>query len=103
MISDKVEIDTLSYQEGAEAAHWVCDGSSDYKLSKGKRETRGTTITMNVSETEKRAYNLKDFVTRKTNLYINKAKKQRNKHTHTQCPPMKIFMVDIPMKKKKMI
>ena len=44
---------------------------------------------------------LKDFVARKTNLYINKAKKERNKHT--QCPPMKIFMVDIPMKKKKMI
>lgn len=52
MVSEKVTIDTLSYQKGAKPAFWSCDGSSDYTLEEGKRETRGTTITLHVSEEE---------------------------------------------------
>ncbi|MCH9614809.1 MAG: Chaperone protein HtpG [Chlamydiia bacterium] len=52
MVSDVVEIDSLSHQDGAEAAYWECDGSSDYKMKKGSRETRGTTITLNVNSEE---------------------------------------------------
>jgi len=50
MVSDSVEIDTLSYQEKAKAAHWSCDGSPDYTLDKGGREDRGTVITLHVNE-----------------------------------------------------
>lgn len=50
MVSDSVEIDTLSYQEGSEAAHWICDGSPDYTLDKGKRDARGTVITLNINK-----------------------------------------------------
>lgn len=50
MVSDFVELDTLSYKEKAKPALWKCDGSSTYDLSKGTRETRGTTITLNVNE-----------------------------------------------------
>lgn len=46
MVASKVQIDTLSYQEGAEPALWTCDGSSEYTLEKGARTTRGTTITL---------------------------------------------------------
>ncbi len=46
MVADKVEIDSLSYQEGAESAKWICDGGVDYELEAGTREVRGTTITM---------------------------------------------------------
>lgn len=46
MVADKVEINTLSYQEGAEPVFWSCDGSSDYELGKGTRQTRGTEITL---------------------------------------------------------
>ena len=50
MVSALVTIDTLSFEEGAEPAFWSCDGSSKYTLSKGKREARGTTITLHLAE-----------------------------------------------------
>ena len=46
MVADKVTIDTLSYQEGAAAAKWICEGGIDYEMEAGTRETRGTTITL---------------------------------------------------------
>lgn len=48
MVADKVEIDTLSYQDGAEAAKWICEGGIDYEMETGTRETRGTTITLHI-------------------------------------------------------
>ncbi|MBR5970270.1 MAG: molecular chaperone HtpG, partial [Lachnospiraceae bacterium] len=36
MVSDSVEILTLSYQEGAKAVHWDCDGSSEYEMKEGE-------------------------------------------------------------------
>ncbi|MEC7838877.1 MAG: molecular chaperone HtpG [Chlamydiota bacterium] len=50
MVSSKVEIDTLSYKEGAKPAFWSCDGSSEYELSEGQRATRGTEITLYINE-----------------------------------------------------
>jgi molecular chaperone HtpG len=46
MVSKKVEIDTLSYQEGAQAIHWSCDGSPEFELSDSPRTQIGTTITL---------------------------------------------------------
>jgi molecular chaperone HtpG len=48
MVAEKVTIDTLSYQAGADPAFWSCAGSSDYRLEKGSRTSRGTTITLHV-------------------------------------------------------
>ena len=50
MVADKVTIDTLSYQEGAEPVFWECDGDSEYSMSKGRRTTRGTEITLYLNE-----------------------------------------------------
>ena len=50
MVADKVTIDTLSYQEGAEPVFWECDGESEYSMSKGSRTTRGTEITLYLNE-----------------------------------------------------
>lgn len=50
MVSDSVEINSLSYAEGAKPAKWVCDGSMEYEMSEGTRSERGTTITLNISE-----------------------------------------------------
>lgn len=50
MVADKVEIDSLSYQPGAKAAKWVCDGGLEYEMTDGERETRGTTITLYLGE-----------------------------------------------------
>lgn len=46
MVASKVEINTLSYKEGAEPVFWSCDGSSEYTIEKGTRAARGTEITL---------------------------------------------------------
>ena len=50
MVSDNVEIDTLSYKEGSTAVHWECDGSSTYTMRDGNREEVGTTIILHLNE-----------------------------------------------------
>src|SRR4029078_5254605 len=37
MLSDKVEIETLSYREDAEPARWTCDGSTSFEIESGSR------------------------------------------------------------------
>ena len=50
MVAKKVEIHTLSYQEGAEPAIWTCDGSTEFEIKKGKRKDRGTEIVLHINE-----------------------------------------------------
>ncbi|MGL5084040.1 MAG: molecular chaperone HtpG [Microcoleaceae cyanobacterium] len=52
MVAKQVEIDTLSYREGAQAVHWTCDGSPQFKLEESSRTERGTTITLTLMEEE---------------------------------------------------
>lgn len=49
MVADKVEIQTLSYQEGAEPARWICDGSTSFEISEGNKTERGTDIILYVN------------------------------------------------------
>ena len=53
MVSDKVEIETLSHQEGAEAVHWVSEDGMDFMMEPGHRAAHGTTIILHVNEEEK--------------------------------------------------
>ena len=53
MVAKKVEIDTLSYKEGATAIHWSCDGSPEFELTESGRTTAGTTITLTLQDEEK--------------------------------------------------
>lgn len=46
MVSKKVEIDTLSYQIGAEAVKWISEGGTEYELAPSDRAGRGTAITL---------------------------------------------------------
>ncbi len=46
MVASRVEIDTLSYQAGAQAVHWSCDGSTEFTLEESSRPERGTTVTL---------------------------------------------------------
>jgi len=50
MVADKVQIDTLSWQDGAAAARWLCEGGIEYEMSDSDRTTRGTTITLFVGD-----------------------------------------------------
>ncbi|CDN09747.1 Chaperone protein HtpG [Richelia intracellularis] len=52
MVANKVEIDTLSYKDGAQAVHWTCDGSPNFTLEESSRSDRGTTITLYLMEEE---------------------------------------------------
>ncbi|MGB7712056.1 MAG: molecular chaperone HtpG [Microcoleus sp.] len=52
MVAQKVDIDTLSCQEGAQAVHWSCDGSPAFELSESTRTERGTTITLTLQDEE---------------------------------------------------
>ncbi len=49
MVADKVEIQTLSYQDGAEPARWVCDGSTEFEITEGSRTERGTDVILYVN------------------------------------------------------
>ena len=50
MVSEKVEIETLSYKENSQPAFWSCDGSTEYTLEVGKKTTRGTEITLFINK-----------------------------------------------------
>ena len=49
MVADKVEIQTLSYQDGAEPARWVCDGSTSFEISEGNKTERGTDVILYIN------------------------------------------------------
>ena len=53
MVSEKVEIVTLSAEEGAEAVHWVSEDGMSFELSEGQRAKHGTDIILHVSEDAK--------------------------------------------------
>lgn len=53
MVANKVEIQTVSYQEGAEPAQWLCDGSTEFEINEGNRAKRGTDVILYInSESE---------------------------------------------------
>ena len=50
MVADQVEIQTLSYQDDAEPARWICDGSTEFEISAGTRIERGTEIILHINK-----------------------------------------------------
>ena len=53
MVSDKVEIVTLSAEEGAEAVHWVSEDGMSFEMGAGERAAHGTDIILHISEDAK--------------------------------------------------
>ncbi|MCT4603562.1 MAG: molecular chaperone HtpG [Marinifilum sp.] len=53
MVSDKVDIVTLSHKEDAKAVKWSCEGNPEYSLEEVEKAERGTDIVMHISEDEK--------------------------------------------------
>src|SRR5574344_2366058 len=53
MVSKKVEIDSLSWTEGAKGVKWSCDGSPEYTMEESGRTERGTTITLYLDDDSK--------------------------------------------------
>ena len=50
MVAHTVEIQSLSYQEDAQPAKWVCDGSTEFEISPGEKKERGTDIILHINE-----------------------------------------------------
>jgi molecular chaperone HtpG len=50
MVADQVEIDTLSYKEGAKAVHWNCNGGTDFEITEGSKTDIGTVITLHLND-----------------------------------------------------
>jgi molecular chaperone HtpG len=53
MVSERVDIITKSYIEGAEAVKWSCDGSPEYTLEKIEKADRGTDIVLHIDDENK--------------------------------------------------
>uniref|UniRef100_UPI004056B24C molecular chaperone HtpG n=1 Tax=Agathobacter sp. TaxID=2021311 RepID=UPI004056B24C len=81
MVADEVTIDTLSYQEGASAVHWTCDGGTEYELSDSDKTTVGTEITLYLNEDSlafANEYRAKEVIEKycsfmPTEIYLSKA------------------------------
>jgi molecular chaperone HtpG len=53
MVSDKVEVITRSYQDGAQAVRWTCDGSPEFSIEEVEKEERGTDIILHIDKESK--------------------------------------------------
>lgn len=50
MVSKKVEIITRSYQEGAKAVKWSCDGTPTYEIVDAEKSSRGSDIILYIDD-----------------------------------------------------
>lgn len=87
MVAGTVEIQTLSWQEGAEAVHWTCDGGTEFDMEPGSRTERGTDIILHVSEDSKDFLN--SWTVRKT---IEK---------YCSFMPVEIYLTDVAKEEEK--
>ena len=88
MVADKVQIDSLSYKEGAKAARWICDGGIEYEIGEeSDRTRRGTTITLYIGDDGK------DF------LDGWKLREALTKYCYFM--PVEIFFIDVEQEKRK--
>ena len=53
MVSDRVEIETMSYKDGEKAVKWISKDGTEYELEESNKTTRGTAVTMYMSEDSK--------------------------------------------------
>ncbi len=88
MVSDKVQIDTLSYQDGAQAVRWVSDGGTEFEMDKSERTERGTTVTLYISEDSKEfleSYKVREILVKYFSflpyeLYFENANEKKDKN-----------------------
>lgn len=53
MVAKQVQIDTLSYQEGAQAVRWISEGNTEYEMGESERTEIGTTVTLYMADDSK--------------------------------------------------
>ncbi|MFY0598282.1 MAG: molecular chaperone HtpG [Cyclobacteriaceae bacterium] len=50
MVAKEVEIISLSHEEGAEPARWICDGNTEFEITAAKKKERGTDIILHIAD-----------------------------------------------------
>ncbi len=85
MVSEKVEIDTLSYKEGEEAVKWICEGGTEYEIEPSERTSRGTTVNLYISED--------------SNEFLDYYKLRQIIKKHCNFFPVEIYLIDENEKK----
>ena len=53
MVAGQVELISKSYQEGAEAARWVNDGSTEFEITPADKQERGTDVILHINDDSK--------------------------------------------------
>lgn len=86
MVADKVEIDTLSYKDGAQPVKWVSEDGMEFEISQGNRKEHGTSITLTISADNE------DF------LYAYKIREILNKYCYFL--PTEIYLEDADEEKR---
>lgn len=94
MVAERVQIDTLSYQNGAGTVRWLSSGGTEFEMSDSDRSERGTTITLFMAEDS--AEFLDEFKMREVlvkyfsflpfDLYLEKAGKKEDDKTEEPKP-----------------
>lgn len=87
MVSDKVEIDTLSYINGAEAVHWESTSGMDFEMTHSDSEERGTYITMHISDDSKE--------------YLENGKLKGTLLKYFSFLPINLYFIDVQEEEKK--
>lgn len=80
MVAQKVEINTLSYEPNALPVFWSCDGSSDYIIEEGSRQTPGTEITL--------------FIDKDSDEYLDEHKLKTILHHYCSFLPYPVYLGD---------
>ncbi|MCZ6899285.1 MAG: molecular chaperone HtpG, partial [Bacteroidetes bacterium] len=57
MVADNVEINTLSFEKKAEPAHWNCDGSTKFEITKAVKKELGTEVILHINDDSKEFLN----------------------------------------------
>lgn len=87
MVSDYVEINTLSYVEGAEAVYWKCSGGTEYEIDSSDMKDRGTIVTLHINE--------------ENSEFLDEYKLREVIHKHCQFLPVEIYVEDELKEKDK--
>jgi len=53
MVSDKVEVISKSWQDGAQTVKWTCDGSPEFTIEEAERDNRGTDVILHIDKQSK--------------------------------------------------
>lgn len=99
MVSSKVQIDTSSYKEGAQAVKWVSEGQTEYELSASEdRKSRGTTITLFLADDSKEfleEYTVRSIIDKycsflPVNIYLDvkDSSKEKDENSENEIKPL---------------